>query len=774
MESESVIIVFCIIIGVIIGVIVILIIFNTGNTSSAICPLLLAPVTINTLSPFSTSKPPYVSLNCPVQPNSVRGPSLNVLPTSHWLSSSLYNSTNLNVIFPYPYYAIIDSGSLVMDYPIGSTAFTDTTDNIFLFAPMNSSLRIGAVEQLNSPILSYYDDFTGTFTWSDNNCNIMSAPLVRGCPYITMTYSSSGQGLTPYINSLDSNNNILYHWSIIEGTTDGFPNSHYIVNLTPSSNSNSQMGLTYHIFAQPPIVLELTGSYGVKCNTTYSGYIRVAVEDNPTQGEIISQTQYYMSYPIAASVNYKIISGSSGTGNVNLPLNITWSSNDNNPLLLCALPHMTPSYLTNVFDTDSIMNTSIKGPVRLVSGSNWILNETLPMIGFIDPTPIVNEGQLNAIQEQWSSDMTSYISGNTGVLGNTGIQIPLDTYSYGRYYAGLAVLLLIGEKISFKDTPLFNSGLSTLQNGMSVFNKGLGYDSNWGGIITSLGINDTTQQTNGGNPTYSNHHHQYGYFLYSLAVIGRYNISFLKSNLYGLALSLARDIGNPSNGDPFFSRWRHKDWYMGHSYTSGLINETITGRIETQIGDAVNCYYSLYLLGLSLNNDNMITTGSVLMATEIRSAQTYFQYSAHAEGTTVNIDPLFNSVNTISVWGDTNYQYNATGQAIISTPNVFPQRNAYILGTLCIPFTPISQNLLLSDWITANGSIVMNNIINSIPGLSQGFIAIMLMLLSVVKGQSGNAFTMASTLSGNQMIIGNTLTNTLYWISIQYSMNESS
>ena len=39
----------------------------------------------------------------------------------------------------------------------------------------------------------------------------------------------------------------------------------------------------------------------------------------------------------------------------------------------------------------------------------------------------------------------------------------------------------------------------------------------------------------------------------------------------GRVLLLARDIANPSAADRFFPLWRHKDWFLGGSWASGIV-----------------------------------------------------------------------------------------------------------------------------------------------------------------------------------------------------------
>ena len=45
---------------------------------------------------------------------------------------------------------------------------------------------------------------------------------------------------------------------------------------------------------------------------------------------------------------------------------------------------------------------------------------------------------------------------------------------------------------------------------------------------------------------------------------------------YEHVMLLVRDIANPSPYDPFFPTFRHKDWFLGFSWASGVV--TIEGK----------------------------------------------------------------------------------------------------------------------------------------------------------------------------------------------------
>ena len=69
---------------------------------------------------------------------------------------------------------------------------------------------------------------------------------------------------------------------------------------------------------------------------------------------------------------------------------------------------------------------------------------------------------------------------------------------------------------------------------------------------------------------------------------------------------LVRDIANPSLMDPFFPTWRHKDWYLGFSWASGIV--TIqgepypNGRNQESSSEAISAYESVALFGESFVN----------------------------------------------------------------------------------------------------------------------------------------------------------------------------
>jgi endo-1,3(4)-beta-glucanase len=96
------------------------------------------------------------------------------------------------------------------------------------------------------------------------------------------------------------------------------------------------------------------------------------------------------------------------------------------------------------------------------------------------------------------------------------------------------------------------------------------YDKTYGGLVTINGIND--QFANFGSGWYSDHHFHYGYFIHAAAVIARFDVPFFEANR-GAFDALVRDICNPDSNDMDFPFARHKDFFDGHSWASGLFQQ---------------------------------------------------------------------------------------------------------------------------------------------------------------------------------------------------------
>lgn len=62
-------------------------------------------------------------------------------------------------------------------------------------------------------------------------------------------------------------------------------------------------------------------------------------------------------------------------------------------------------------------------------------------------------------------------------------------------------------------------------------------------------------------------------------------------------LLLVRNIANPDDEDEFFTTWRHKDWFQGNSWASGIAVTPLNGRNQESSSEAIAAYEAVALYG---------------------------------------------------------------------------------------------------------------------------------------------------------------------------------
>ena len=65
-------------------------------------------------------------------------------------------------------------------------------------------------------------------------------------------------------------------------------------------------------------------------------------------------------------------------------------------------------------------------------------------------------------------------------------------------------------------------------------------------------------------------------------------------------LLLIRCIANPSDDDEFFPTWRHKDWFQGHSWASGIAMVFSNGKNQESSSEAIAAYEGIALYGMAM------------------------------------------------------------------------------------------------------------------------------------------------------------------------------
>jgi endo-1,3(4)-beta-glucanase len=101
---------------------------------------------------------------------------------------------------------------------------------------------------------------------------------------------------------------------------------------------------------------------------------------------------------------------------------------------------------------------------------------------------------------------------------------------------------------------------------------------------------------NFGNAWYNDMHFHYGYHIYGAAVVSYFDPDWGRS-MWEQVLLLIRSIANPSEDDQYFSTWRQKDWYQGHSWASGIAMVFPNGKNQESSSESIAAYEAVALYG---------------------------------------------------------------------------------------------------------------------------------------------------------------------------------
>ena len=88
-----------------------------------------------------------------------------------------------------------------------------------------------------------------------------------------------------------------------------------------------------------------------------------------------------------------------------------------------------------------------------------------------------------------------------------------------------------------------------------------------------------------------------GYHIYAAAILAHFDEDWGKQ-YYDQVLLLVRNIANPSKNDRSFPLFRHKDWFRGFSWASGVVNPPyLNGKNQESSSEAIAAYESVAVYG---------------------------------------------------------------------------------------------------------------------------------------------------------------------------------
>jgi len=325
-----------------------------------------------------------------------------------------------------------------------------------------------------------------------------------------------------------------------------------------------------------------------------------------------------------------------------------------------------------------------------------------------------------------------------------------DSYNAGKILASMGRMALIADEIgdSVTATLIRQNMIADMDPWLLGTNwDALLYEPLWGGICSTSGLAD--ENADYGQGWYNDHHFHYGYFLYAAAVIGKGNSAWIQSRKEQL-IDIVRDIANPNTNDPYFPTTRHKDWFDGHSWASGLFPFGDSKNQEST-SESVNAYYGLYLLGEALQDTQLSNWGRLLLATEIRSVQKYW----HIPSTSDIYDSPFSDNKMVGVLWSSKVDY----------ATFFGGNVEYIHCIQMLPFTPITEELLPASFIQEEYPVVSAVLTQANYTVADGWKGFIFMDHAIIEKET--AWSEVQTLGWYDN--GNSQTNTLYWVATRPS-----
>jgi len=622
-----------------------------------------------------------------------------------WFNWVIDEGVGPAVLLPYSIKCVEEG--IKVSYPAARRAITVTTESDFF----QDDLIFTSAEEYAARYVTDYDEFSVTMHFDTESGGSYETIAVRGSPYATVLYD----GATPVLKSI---------WSNVT-TINGLPAAGVTVSGTEFL-LEQQDGMRWLVFSSDSLSLSVSENGEVlSASEPFTGWIRAAVSPDTTTDALLSS--YADTYPTGGSFDYTV-------ENDTVTYEYTWNSVGDGDLLMGAVKHLTDIMAENTEFVATGTYSTMKGPVDLIRGNSWALSEELPTISWYAPRKIQDQEKLEEMMKRLDLD----VLGQPPAAG--------DPYGAGKQFARMARMALIAEE--YNNTEAQHTALKQITKYMDGWLTGtnpdpLVYETNYGGIVSSMGLDDWGADF--GNGWYNDHHFHYGYFLYTLATVIKMDPSYYTEHQDAIDLILG-DIGNRDHDSELFPVARHKDFYDHHSWALGLF-ATFDGKSQESSSEAVNAYYGMWLLGLALEDQELADWGRTLLAMELRGTHYYWQVH---EGNEAIYDQFFAANKMIGQVGGLD--------AFCTT--WFGKELEYIHGIQMLPFTPITEELLRYDYVMTEWPVV--KVALDDPKITSAWTGVLYLDYAIVDPEG--AWDLMTSLDPNTLDSGFSMANSMYWI----------
>jgi len=582
-----------------------------------------------------------------------------------------------------------------------------------------------------------------SYTDIDTNATVAIAHFVKGSPFINIECFDAQLGFGnpnfPFVPPVIGLNQLT--------PDNGATGTDFV--LTTAAGPAHPQGVTWHAYFSSTVTLYLPAppTLGINLTAPFTGFLQIACgEVNDIAAPLLESSKGVFAKGVELAYDID-----DARETVSVKFNWIKGGNTSKTLTMLALRHHM-RLLNPLTPRQKSPYWVVKGNLTAVTSDSWSLKYNLTTGAFgdtlsLDPTMV--QSLTSAAMVDYNLRI-GQCPGDNITYGYPG-HMNMELYAYVRDIAQMSDIAIVLEALGKRaeavnmtkkvlecmqpvlsrpnaaphpcPTPLNNYTAYCVRSQTDIY-----FDQQYGGLVTTWytrfaphycacdlpggptacigknycdNLNGWGALSNYGNPIYNDHHFQYGYIIKSLAWLIYFqetknapigmNASVVR-NITKQALLFAREIGNPDDvADPYFTYVRHKDVFDGHSWAEGYdySGRFVSWNNQQSGGESINGYYSIYLLGLALNDTNVRDWGRINLASEAFSIQQY----QHLSNETADKDD--EPIPQITEWGkciSTLYGMGLSGQTYFG-PNALFQ-----CAITFLPVTPFTREYISVNW----------------------------------------------------------------------------
>ncbi|KAI1827008.1 glycoside hydrolase family 81 protein [Xylaria intraflava] len=443
-----------------------------------------------------------------------------------------------------------------------------------------------------------------------NSQPLITFPMVQGMGFVTAIYKDA----TPVIETG------VFFKTVTRSTVGPRPGiTKYTMYL--------EDGSVWHVYGYSAkgdsLDLTVVNNHRAVAEKPFNGTVQVAKDPGNAESLIDAASG---AYPVGMT-----LSGTASKSKGTYTFTFQKAGLRNIKLLMYALPHHYESFDSKTTRATSTvkLQTTTKGMAKAVVADSWTMIErNMPIsMGFAPWDPVqgpkdkLSDSAINTITPVASKELSQSVDQQSNQD---------SMYFSGKALAKFAAICFTANNL-LKNPELAQNGLTNLKAAFQRFTTNkqqfpLYYESAWGGIVSSASYKTGNSGADFGNTFYNDHHFHYGYFIYTAAVIGYLDPSWLTTENIDYINTMVRDIANPSASDKYFPVSRNFDWYHGHSWAHGLY-ETFDGKDQESSSEDAMAAYAIKMWGRTIKDANMEARGNLMLSIIARSLNQYYLYT---------------------------------------------------------------------------------------------------------------------------------------------------